>query len=94
MLKKQNCIICFEKRTCPPLSYGCCHFDICFICLEKWNDVNHGIERCPVCREIQYEKPVKFLCFSCKRLSAQHKLILIQILVGQLIFVFIVFLFK
>lgn len=94
MLKKQDCLICFEKKTCPSLSYGCCHFDICYICLEKWNAVNHGIERCPVCREIQYEKTVKFLCFNCKKPSAQHKLYMIQLFIGQLIFICIILLYK
>ena len=91
---KQDCLICFERKVCPPLSYGCCHFDICVICLERWTAVNHGIARCPVCREIQFEKPIKCLCFRCGRLSTQQKLIITQFLIGQILFIFIVLLLK
>ena len=86
---KQNCFVCFECRICPPLSYGCCHFDICVICLTKWNDTNNGILRCPVCRQIQFEKPLQFLCFKCRQPTTRQKIIWIQILLAQLIFVLI-----
>jgi len=86
---KQNCFVCFECRICPPLSYGCCHFDICVVCLTKWNDINRGILRCPVCREIQFEKPLQFFCLKCRQPTLHQKVIWIQILLGQLLFILI-----
>jgi hypothetical protein len=90
----KDCLICFENRICPPLSYGCCHFDICPICLVRWNEVNHGIERCPVCREIQYEKPFKICCFRCKSLTERQKFLIYQILIGQMVLCFIYIFFE
>ena len=90
LLKKQNCFVCFEKKTCPPLSYGCCHFNICFVCLEKWNDVNHGIKRCPVCREFQYTKPLQICCFRCRRPTYEQRQILFKVFFAQIIIIFVV----
>jgi hypothetical protein len=87
---KQDCIICFEQKICPPLSYGCCHFDICLICLERWKEVNHGIERCPVCREIQFEKPFQLCCFRCRRPTHEQRHILFKVFFAQIIFIFVV----
>jgi hypothetical protein len=87
---KQDCIICFEQKICPPLSYGCCHFDICLICLERWKEVNHGIERCPICREIQFEKPFQVFCFRCRRPTHEQRHILFKVFFAQIIFIFVV----
>jgi hypothetical protein len=88
--KHKDCLICFENQICPPLSYGCCHFDICSICLARWNEVNRGIERCPVCREIQFEKSFKICCFRCHRPSIEQQHILFKILFSQIVFIFII----
>jgi uncharacterized paraquat-inducible protein A len=87
---KQDCIICFERRICPPLSYGCCHFEICPVCLAQWKEVNHGIERCPVCREIQFEKPLQLCCFKCRQPTYEQRRILFKVFFAQIIFTFIV----
>ena len=87
---KQECIICFECCYCPPLSYGCCHFDICPICLAKWKEVNNGIERCPVCREIQFRKYIQICCYRCHRPTTEQGHIWFQILLSQIVFIFIV----
>jgi hypothetical protein len=89
---EQECLICFENRICPPLSYGCCHFDICPICLAQWIEVNHGIVRCPVCREIQFDKPLKICCFRCTRPNYEQRRIWYQILLSQIIFIFFIML--
>jgi len=89
---KQDCLVCFEQRFCPPLSYGCCHFDICVVCLEKWTEVNHGIARCPVCREIQFEKPITFFCLRCQRPSTRQQMLMVQLFIGQIIFLILLLL--